>query len=45
MVSEQSGNMDGVQTTSGKFGAWQSKDFMLLLDGENLRYFSSIACR
>lgn len=33
MVSEQSGNMDGVQTTSDKFGAWQSKDFMLLVHG------------
>lgn len=31
MVSKQSGNMDCVQTTSGKFVAWQSKDFMLLM--------------
>lgn len=32
MVSEQSQNME-VQTTSGKFGAWQSKDFVLLVYG------------
>lgn len=33
MVSEQSEIMDGVQTISGKLGAWQCKDFILLVQG------------